>query len=259
EADLVIVDTRHDTHAALAAQALAAGRDVLCEKPLALDEEGLDAVVSAWRAGGGLLAVGFNRRHSEAVAVVRSALGAGPSPLTVTYRVAADPTPPGHWYGDRRQGGRLLGEVCHFVDTCAAIVGAPARSVTATAAGRGADLLLAEDVVLGLRYDDGSLATIVYTTGGTPGMAKERIEVLGGGRSALVDDFATVVVDGREVRLAVPGKGHAALLAAVRRAVVEGAPFDERSGLETTATMLAAVASLTTGAAAEPARFLPEG
>ncbi len=257
EADLVIVATRHDTHAALAAQALAAGRDVLCEKPLALDEEGLDAVVSAWRAGGGLLAVGFNRRHSEAVGVVRDALGEGPSPLTVTYRVAADPTPPGHWYGDRTQGGRLLGEVCHFVDTCGAIVGHPAVAVTAQAAVTGRELLLAEDLVLTVRYADDSLATITYTTGGTPGMAKERVEVLGGGRSALIDDFGAVVVDGREVHLARPGKGHADLLAGVRRGLVEGAAFDTDAAIHTTATVFAAVASLTTGATADPAAFTP--
>lgn len=257
EADLVIVATRHDTHAALAAQALAAGRNVLCEKPLALDEEGLEAVVSAWRAGGGLLAVGFNRRHSEAVSVVRAALGEGPSPLTVTYRVAADPTPPGHWYGDRAQGGRLLGEVCHFVDTCGALVGHPAVAVTAQAAVTGRELLLAEDLVLTIRYADDSLATIAYTTGGTPGMAKERVEVLGGGRSALIDDFAAVVVDGREVHLARPGKGHADLLAGVRRGLVEGTEVDTGAAVHTTATVFAAVASLTTGATADPAVFTP--
>ena len=256
EADLVIVATPHDTHADLAARALEAGRSVLCEKPLALDEEGLAAVLAAWRAGGGLLAVGFNRRHSEAVTVVRDAVG-GPSPLAITYRVAAEPTPPGHLYGDRRQGGRLMGEVCHFVDTCGAIVGHPAVSVTAQASVRGHELLLAEDVVLTLRYADDSLATIVYSTGGTPGMAKERIEVLGGGRSALVDDFASVVVDGRQVHLDRPGKGHAELLAGVRRALAGGGQVDTAAAAHTTATVFAAVASLTTGAAADPALFTP--
>jgi len=257
EADLVIVATPHDTHAALATRALEAGRSVLCEKPLALDEEGLGAVLGAWRAGGGLLAVGFNRRHSEAVAVVRDAVASGPSPLAITYRVAADPTPPGHWYGERGQGGRLLGEVCHFVDTCGALVGHPAVSVTAQASVRGRELLLAEDLVLTVRYADDSLATILYTTGGTPGMAKERIEVLGGGRSALVDDFANVVVDGRQAHLDRPGKGHAELLTGVRRALVDGGQVDTAAAVHTTATVFAAVASLGTGVAADPALFTP--
>ncbi|MBL8778073.1 MAG: bi-domain-containing oxidoreductase [Acidimicrobiales bacterium] len=257
EAGLVVLATPHDTHAQLAAQALAAGKHVFCEKPLALDEDGLASVVEAWRSGTGLLAVGFNRRHAEAVSVVRDAFADRGSPLTLTYRVAAEATPPGHWYGDRRQGGRLLGEVCHFVDTCGALVGHPAVSVGASASVRGTELLLAEDLVLTIRYADDSLATIVYTTGGTPGMAKERVEVLGGGRSALIDDFATVVIDGREVRLATPGKGHAELLTAVRRAITDGAPFDVQPAIHTTATVFAAVASLTTGATADPARFTP--
>ena len=258
EAGLVVLATPHDTHAELAARALAAGRNVFCEKPLALDEDGFAAVVAAWRDGPGLLAVGFNRRYAEAVTVVRDAFADRGSPLAITYRVAAEPTPPGHWYGERRQGGRLLGEVCHFVDTCAALVGHPAVSVGATASVRGTELLLAEDLVLTVRYADDSLATIVYTTGGTPGMAKERVEVLGGGRSALIDDFTAVVVDGREVRLSAPGKGHAELLTAVRRALTEGTPFDAEPAIHTTATVFAAVASLTTGATADPARFTPD-
>jgi len=259
EADIVLLATPHDTHAALTVRALAAGKHVFCEKPLALDEDELASVVAAWRAGTGQLAVGFNRRYSEAVATVAEAFAARSSPLAITYRVAAGTVAPGHWFNDRRQGGRLLGEVCHFVDTCGALVGHPAVSVSAVASVRGTELLLAEDVIVTIRYADDSLATIVYTTGGYPGMTKERVEVLGGGRSALIDaDFESVVVDGREVRLSAPGKGHAELLVAFRRAVTEGQPFDTASAIHTSATILAAVASLTTGAAADPALFTPQ-
>ena len=253
--DIAVLATPHDTHARLAVQALEAGKHVFCEKPLALDEEELEAVTDAWRAGTGQLAVGFNRRHAEALEVVRGAFRTRGSSLVVTYRVAAEPTAPGHWYGDRRQGGRLLGEVCHFVDACEAIVGHPAVSVSAAASIRGAETVLAEDLSLTIRYADDSLATILYTTGGAPGMGKEWIEVLGGGRSAVIDDYHSVVIDGRETRLTRKGKGHAELLAAFRRAVVDGAPFDTDAALRTTATMFAAVASLTTGATADPADF----
>lgn len=253
--DIAVVATPHDTHARLTVQALRADKHVFCEKPLALDEEELDAVVNAWRAGRGQLAVGFNRRYAESLEVVRDAFTPRGSSLMVTYRVAAEPTAPGHWYGDRRQGGRLLGEVCHFVDACAAIVGHAAVSVSASASVQGVETLLAEDLSLTIRYADGSLATILYTTGGAPGMGKEWIEVLGGGRSAVIDDYNTVVVDGREVRLTKKGKGHAELLTAFRRAVVDGTAFDTESALHTTATMFAAVASLTTGATTDPADF----
>ena len=255
--DIAVIATPHDTHARLTLQALAAGKHVFCEKPLALDEDELAEIADAWRQGSGQLAVGFNRRHAEALQVVRDAFTPRGSPLVVTYRVAAEPTAPGHWYGDRSQGGRLLGEVCHFVDACAAIVGHRAVAVSATASVRGVEPLLAEDLSLTIRYADDSLATILYTTGGSPGMAKERVEVLGGGRAALIDDFHTVVLDGQEVRLTRKGKGHAELLTAFRRAVVDGSPFDTDAALHTTATMFAAVASLTTGASADPSDHGP--
>src|SRR5205085_2613319 len=107
------------------------------------------------------------------------------------------------------QGGRLLGEVCHFVDTCAAIVGdkAQATDVRAVGSGKG-ERLLAEDLVVTLRYADGSLATISYATGGHSSTEKERIEILGGGHSALIVDFRELVVDGRRVPVG-SGKGHA--------------------------------------------------
>ena len=91
-----------------------------CEKPLALTADGLAKIESAWRASGRQLMVGFNRRWSPAVRAARRALGRHCSPKLLVYRVAAGQVPAGHWYPDRRQGGRLLGEVCHFIDTAQA-------------------------------------------------------------------------------------------------------------------------------------------
>ena len=114
---VVVIATPHDTHAGLAARALAAGRHVWCEKPLALTVAELDQVEKAWRESGCQLAMGFNRRWSPAVLVARRVLAGIAAPKLVVYRVAAGPVPDGHWYHDRRHGGRLLGEVCHFVNT----------------------------------------------------------------------------------------------------------------------------------------------
>ena len=78
---------------------------------------------TAWQRNPGQLMVGFNRRWSDSVQRARAHFGGGGGPLVVTYRVNAGMLPQSHWYHDRRQGGRLLGEVCHFIDTCNAIVG----------------------------------------------------------------------------------------------------------------------------------------
>lgn len=249
EVEVVVIATPHDSHAALAAQALRAGKHVFCEKPLALTDEEVDDVEEAWRSGEGVLFVGFNRRWSPAVAAVRSQLGAGggAGPLVITYRVNAGGLPARHWYNDRRQGGRLLGEVCHFVDTCAAIVGsaAGAADVRAVGSGRG-ERLLSQDLVVTLRYPDGSLATISYATGGHASTEKERVEVLGGGHSALIVDFREVVFDGRPLSLpARPGKGHGDELAAFRVALSDGGRGLTEAALATTRTTLQAAAALT--------------
>ncbi len=125
DTEVVVIATPHDTHAELAALALKAGRHVWCEKPLALTEDELDEVTRAWQGSGLQLAIGFNRRWSPAVQAARKVLAEVSTPKLLVYRVAAGPVPDGHWYHDRRQGGRVLGEVCHFVDTAQALIGAP--------------------------------------------------------------------------------------------------------------------------------------
>ncbi|HUQ62735.1 MAG TPA: bi-domain-containing oxidoreductase, partial [Acidimicrobiales bacterium] len=230
--EVVVVATRHDSHATMTAAALRASKHVFCEKPLALSEAELDDVELAWREGTGELWIGFNRRWSTPVAMVadhfrsdrrrsrplREPLG----PLVVTYRVNAGRVAADHWYNDRRQGGRLLGEVCHFVDTCSAIVGLAPVGASARGSGRG-ERLLSEDLVVSLEYADGSVAAITYASGGRRGVEKERIEVLGRGRSAAIVDFRTVVLDGASTRFRSVDKGHRRQMAEFRRAVL-GAP-----------------------------------
>lgn len=240
DVQVVVIATPHDSHARLAAQALRADKDVFCEKPLALTMEELADVEAAQRESGGVLFVGFNRRYSEAVGLVRDHFAGGTGPLVITYRVNAGQLPAKHWYHDRRQGGRLLGEVCHFVDTCAAIAGADPVAARSLAATTGSEAGLADDVVLALRLADQSLATISYASGGHLGVAKERIEVLGRGRSAVIEDFGRLSLDEKRVALNHPGKGHTEQVRALR-AAIESEFHPASSALASTrATILAA-------------------
>lgn len=251
EVDVVVVATRHDTHAELATRALEAGKHVFCEKPLALTTEELDRVEAAWRSSGCHLAAGFNRRFSPAVHAVRSRLG--PVPLVVSYRVNAGPVPDAHWYADRRQGGRLLGEVCHFVDTCAALAGEPPAEVSAFVAP-ATEATVAADVVVAVRFAGGSLATIAYASAASPATPKERIEILGGGHTAVIDDFRSATLDGAVVWSGAQDKGHGAQLAAFAAAVAAGGdPAAAASALATTRAVLAALASATCGLPVEVA------
>jgi predicted dehydrogenase/threonine dehydrogenase-like Zn-dependent dehydrogenase len=245
EIAVVFILSAHDSHADLTVRALDAGKHVFVEKPLALSRDELDAVRAAHQRGAGHLFVGFNRRHSLAVAVTRRVLRGGSGPLALTYRINAEPLPASHWYHDRRQGGRILGEVCHFVDLTSWLVGANPVTVQAVAGGRG-EIALREDVTVLLGYADGSAATVTYTTGGHAGTAKERLEVRGRGHTVVIDDFRRVRVDGRPVRGLRIDRGHRRQLAAVRTAILAGRP--DRAGLAAsfgaTETTLAVVAAL---------------
>jgi predicted dehydrogenase/threonine dehydrogenase-like Zn-dependent dehydrogenase len=207
DVDVVVIATRHDSHASLAARALRAGKHVFCEKPLGLTEDELDDLAAALHEGGGVLFAGFNRRWSRPVEMVVDHFSGTAGPLVITYRVNAGSLPETHWYRDRRQGGRLIGEVCHFIDTCEVLVGSPASTVSAAAAGRREDLQK-DDLVVALGFDGGAVATIAYASGGHPGTEKERVEVLGRGRSASIVDYREVVLDGKKTQIRPQDKGH---------------------------------------------------
>jgi predicted dehydrogenase/threonine dehydrogenase-like Zn-dependent dehydrogenase len=237
DVEVVVIATPHDTHSDLTARALRAGHHVWCEKPLALTADEVDAVESAWWESGRQLAVGFNRRWSPAVLAAQRVLAGVTAPKLVVYRVAAGPVPDWHWYRDRRQGGRLLGEVCHFVDTAQALVGAPIEDVTALPGGGGPGeggpgLRHGDDVVMSLRFADGSLAAIAY--GSAPAVAgKEWIEVHAGSHRVVINDFRSAEADGKTLWKGRQDKGHHACAAAFRRAISGDAALPTETVLAT--------------------------
>jgi predicted dehydrogenase/threonine dehydrogenase-like Zn-dependent dehydrogenase len=240
DVEIVVVATPHDTHSALAARALRAGRHVWCEKPLALTTDELEVVEGAWRESGRQLAIGFNRRWSPAVLAAQRLLTEVTTPKLIVYRVAAGPVPDGHWYRDRRQGGRLLGEVCHFVDTAQALVGAPIEDVAGLPGG-GPGAQHGDDVVVSLRFSDGSLATIAY--GSTPAVAgKEWIEVHAGSHRLVIDDFRSAEADGKTLWKGRQDKGHSACVAAFRNAMAGEASLPTETMLATMRATIKAAA-----------------
>ena len=236
---VLVIATPHDTHAPLAVQALAAGRHVWCEKPLALTEDELDTVRAAWLESGRVLAVGFNRRWSPAVAAARRALAGTTAAKLVVYRIAAGPVPEDHWYRDPRQGGRLLGEVSHFIDTAQALVGAPIEDVAGLSGGGAGGP--ADDAVVALRFADGSMASIGYGSA-VPSAGKEWIEVHSGDRRVVIDDFRSATANGKTMWKGRQDKGHRALAAAFRQAVAGTAELPTEEMLATMRATIRAAA-----------------
>jgi polar amino acid transport system substrate-binding protein len=247
EVDLILVATRHDSHAELATQALSAGKAVWLEKPVGLDAEQVAEVVEAARASGAPLAVGYNRRFSSHARAAKQAFADRSGPLALHYRVSAGPPPAGTWILDPRAGGgRIVGEACHFVDLCSFVVGAVPRRVFARALGR--DSQTDDSMIALLEFGDGSTATLEYLAQAGSELPKEHFEIHGEGRSVRCDNFrTTTVTGGRTVKTLNQDKGQAEALNQVLTAVRTGAPSP--FGLEEIAGV-----SLTTFAILESAR-----
>ncbi|MDQ6838210.1 MAG: bi-domain-containing oxidoreductase [Actinomycetota bacterium] len=211
-ADAVMVLGPHATHAPQAVSVLDAGLGLFCEKPLALSEDELDAVATAWLAGGGPAMAGFNRRFAPSVQRLGAVRRRRPGPIQVVYRVFAGTLRDDHWLMDPAQGGRILGEVCHFVDLAGFLAGSPPVAVVATSADGTADPVRAQSATIHVTYRDGSTASIVYGGLTPPGAPKELIEVAGDGLAARIDDFKKLDVWSRPTetsRYRGGPKGHA--------------------------------------------------
>ncbi|HEX7291026.1 MAG TPA: bi-domain-containing oxidoreductase [Conexibacter sp.] len=228
DVDLVIVGTRHDTHAEIAAAALRAGMAVFVEKPLGLTRREIDDV---WAAGrdNDRLAIGFNRPFAELSRTLERELRAASGPIQAIYRVNA-PLPHDHWLNDPRQGGgRVLGEACHMLDYVSWLCGTP-TAVHAAATPAPADVAAVESASIAVSYADGSIATVHYSGLGATSLPKERVEVLRGGRAWVLDDFRTLTsfdASGeRQTQAKRQDKGHAELLSGVISACRGEQPFE---------------------------------
>ncbi len=221
----VLIATRHHLHASQSLAALRAGKAVFCEKPLCLDEEELASLVSvAANENTPLLMVGFNRRFAPMALQMKKFLSQIHEPLAIHYRVNAGYIPADHWVNDPEQGGgRILGEVCHFVDFLCFLADACPLEVQAQTVGNPGQYSL-DNVVASLKFPNGTLGTISYLANGDKSASKERIEVFGGGSVAILEDFRRLelVRNGRKQILRarwVQDKGHKAEMRAFVDAV----------------------------------------
>src|SRR6266849_9574726 len=189
----VVVATRHHLHARQVLAALKSGKHVFCEKPLCLNEDELRDIVRVYEERQSvckpLLIVGFNRRFAPLALRLKSFLRGIHEPLALHYRVNAGFIPADHWLNDPEQGGgRVIGEVCHFVDFLTFLAGAAPIEVQAHSLANPGKYSN-DNVVCSLRFAEGSQGTISYLANGDKSYSKERVEVFGGGAVAVLEDF----------------------------------------------------------------------
>lgn len=240
EINTVLILTRHQHHTRQVLAALQAGKNVYCEKPLALNEADLEKVFAQLKQPGcPYLSVGFNRRFAPLSMRLKGFLAACDEPFAADYRVNAGYLPPTHWLHDPAQGGgRIIGESCHFIDYLTSLAGEAPQEVKARAlpdAGRYRQ----DNVQITLTFPNGSIGQVLYLANGDKGLPKERLEVHCAGRSAILDDF-------RELQLWSGGsrqifrsmlrqdKGHQAAWKAFIQAIKNGdqpsIPYDQLYG-----------------------------
>ncbi len=195
--DTIIITTRHDSHAALVQNAISAGKNVFVEKPLCLNEEELYQIIKFFNQfntqkesnkvlSRPILMVGYNRRFSPLGKIIKEKFGDGP--MAMTYRINAGSIPAESWIQDAEfGGGRIIGEVCHFVDFLTFINGSFPISVFARTLKNPKGL---NDTVSAiLTYENGSIGNISFFANGDTSLPKERCEVYSSECVAVLDDF----------------------------------------------------------------------
>ena len=253
EISVVFIATRHDTHARLVAEALAAGKHVFVEKPLALDVEGLDLVRQAQAAHPELqLVVGFNRRFAPHALKARELLAGRTQPLALSMLVNAGELAADHWARDPGVGGgRIIGEACHFIDLALFLCGEPITSAQAVRLG-ARSAASDETTSINLTFADGSIATVLYWTNGPKSYPKERVEIFSEGRVLVIDNWRALRAHnwrGAPRMRMRQNKGHRDEVAAfLARVAAGGAPLIPFAELEmVTAATLAVVQSAAIG------------
>lgn len=189
EVSLAIITTRHNLHAAMVKEALEAGKSVMVEKPLCLNEEELNQIVEAYKSApeGTTLTVGFNRRFAPLAVKMKQLAGNGPKNIVATMNAGF--IPPEVWVHDLEiGGGRIIGEACHFIDLCSYLADSKVVSVCMNAMGENPQENTDNATIL-LRYENGTNAVINYFANGSKAYPKERVEVFAQEKVLVLDNW----------------------------------------------------------------------
>jgi predicted dehydrogenase len=209
--DVVDICTPPGTHAEIAQAAAAAGKAVLCEKPLALSYPQAASALAAAESAGVRHAVGFNYRRLPAVALMRRMVADGAVGEVRLWRATwlsdefADPQTPHDWRFDRAMGGTTIADLgSHLIDMALWMAGGIARvcaqSETFIAerplpgepggAAGGARAVTVDDASSALlRFESGALGTMEVARAAVRRPCDFTVEV-NGSRGTLVFDYA---------------------------------------------------------------------
>lgn len=227
----VVIATPHYTHADLCMEALRNGKHVFIEKPLAITRQELECMKTVYTDAALMLNVGFNRRFAPLSLRAMKLLQDIDAPIQIVMTINAGYLPPANWHTDQQQGGgRIIGEVCHFIDLASFFTRSAVKSVCANQMAESR-----EDASILLQYANGSNAVINYFTNGNKAYDKERVEIYAYGKVIVIENWKSIRAYGFKQGVmshtATQDKGHdkqfALWASAVRGNKVPLIPFEE--------------------------------
>lgn len=251
EVDAVVISTRHSSHAELAVAALESGKHVFVEKPMAITIQDCMRIVEAQQASKCIVRVGFNRRFSPFLKAMRYGVGQGRRLFNI--RVNVGPMSE-HWSNTVEEGGRLMGEGVHFFDLANWMIGSTPIDVTAQFLGE-VDMLN-PDASVSIRYEDGSVANIIYTTVGHTKRGKEYFELFGNGRTVVIDDYKNIKGFGCNIEKSRQGRGDKGQFGAIEEFALSVKSGSNAGGADAVAGLLATAITVAALRSAETKRCI---
>lgn len=192
--DLVYIASNHNSHADYAVRALEKGKAVHIEKPHVVTEEQLRRLCATMVRTNGKVRLGYNRPRSPLGQMVKKALAAETGPVTMNWSVSGAPLPPDHWYYNPEEGGRVVGNICHYIDFIFQMSPPEKRYpivIQPTKYDRPD-----ENVAVTFLFGDGSLGVITFSTKGEPFEGdKERFSAHRADCLIALDDFHRLVIE----------------------------------------------------------------
>lgn len=212
EINTVFIASRHDSHGKYVLRAIESGKNVFVEKPLTINQDELNSISAAYKNSDVNLAVGFNRRFSKSFTEIKKFFAGIKEPKAILYRVHAGFIPSSHWIQDPLQGGRIIGECCHFIDTMLYLTDSLPVSFSASSIRSDNSAVKSRDnISVIIDFADGSTGTLLYLANGDSSAGKEYCEVFSGGRTAVMDNFVSVSYHAggrRTIKKSDSKKGH---------------------------------------------------
>jgi len=232
---------------------LKAGKHVFVEKPLAINPDDLECIREQYQTGNNLLMVGFNRRFANISKQIKEVFRGIGEPLVMTFRINAGFIPKDHWtQNENIGGGRIIGEMCHFIDLMQYFTDSEPISVFADCIdAQNSEIKNDDNIAVNIKFKNGSVGNLVYLANGDKSLPKESIEVFGGGKVGIINNFTSgeLYENGKVKRLKSTGKGHKEEVIAFLDSIKNGkeSPISFQSIYKTTLSTFKIIDSLSTG------------